>query len=290
MLTRMHELKRVLVVGAGTMGSQIALQTALSGRYDVTLVDTVAGQLESARAQSRKLLDRSVEKQRITKEKADAALERIEDSNDLARSAAQADLVIEAVIENFDAKKSVFEDLGKNAEKDAILASNSSTIAISRLADVTGRPEQCCNMHFFHPVTVMQLCEVVRGPKTSDQTVAAAMDFVHSIDRTPVLLQKEIWGFIVNRILFAASEEAMRLYEGGYASAEDIDIAVQKGLNWPMGPFHLLDFSGLDIFFGAMQDRHRLGEGPEPPALLKTLVDEGRLGRKTGKGFFDYSN
>jgi 3-hydroxybutyryl-CoA dehydrogenase len=285
----MHELKRVLVVGAGTMGSQIALQTALSGRYEVTLVDTVAGQLERSRAQNHKLLDRSVEKQRLTREKADEALERIADSNDLAKSAARADLVIEAVIENFDAKKSVFEDLGKDARPEAILASNSSTIAISRLADATGRPERCCNMHFFHPVTVMQLCEVVRGPKTSQDTVETAMEFVRSIDRTPVLLNKEIWGFIVNRILFAASEEAMRLYEGGYASAEDIDIAVQKGLNWPMGPFHLLDFSGLDIFYGAMQDRHRLGEGPEPPALLKKLVEEGRLGRKTGKGFFDYN-
>jgi 3-hydroxybutyryl-CoA dehydrogenase len=288
MLTRMHELKRVLVVGAGTMGSQIALQTALSGRYEVTLVDTVAGQLERARAQNRRLLDRSVEKQRLSREMADEALKLIDDSDNLAKSASTADLVIEAVIENFDAKKSVFEDLGRHAPATAILASNSSTIAISRLADAAGRPERCCNMHFFHPVTVMQLCEVVRGPKTSDDTVETAMEFVRSINRTPVLLNKEIWGFIVNRILFAASEEAMRLYEGGYASAEDIDIAVQKGLNWPMGPFHLLDFSGLDIFYGAMQDRHRLGEGPEPPALLKKLVDEGRLGRKTGKGFFDY--
>ncbi|HSS60774.1 MAG TPA: 3-hydroxyacyl-CoA dehydrogenase family protein [Candidatus Limnocylindrales bacterium] len=284
----MHELKRVLVIGAGTMGSQIALQTALSGRHDVTLVDTVAGQLDRARAQNRKLLDRSVEKDRLTRQAADEALARIADSNDLGRSAANADLVIEAVIENFDAKKTVFEDLGRHANPDAVLASNSSTIAISRLADFTGRPELCCNMHFFHPVTVMQLCEVVRGPKTSDETVESAMDFVRSINRTPVLLQKEIWGFIVNRVLFAASEEAMRLLEGGYASAEDIDIAVQKGLNWPMGPFHLLDFSGLDIFYGAMQDRHRLGEGPEPPELLRKLVDQGRLGRKTGKGFFDY--
>jgi len=182
----------------------------------------------------------------------------------------------------------VFESLGKHARKDAILASNSSTIAISRLADFTGRPDRCCNMHFFHPVTVMQLCEVVRGPKTSDATVAAAMDFVRSIDRTPVLLQKEIWGFIVNRILFAASEEAIRLLEGGYASADDIDVAVQKGLNWPMGPFHLLDFSGLDIFYGAMKDRHRQGEGDEAPELLRKLVEEGHLGRKTRKGFFEY--
>jgi 3-hydroxybutyryl-CoA dehydrogenase len=284
----MHELKRVMVVGAGTMGSQIALQTALSGRYDVTLVDTVAGQLDRARAQSRKLLDRSVEKGRLTKQQAELALGRIDHSGDLAASAPNADLVVEAVIENIDAKRSVFEVLGKHARQDAILASNSSTIAISRLADVAGRPERCCNLHFFHPVTVMQLCEVVRGPKTSDDTVQTAMEFVRSIDRTPVLLKKEIWGFIVNRILFAASEEAMRLLEGGYASAEDIDIAVQKGLNWPMGPFHLLDFSGLDVFYGAMQDRHRLGEGGEAPEVLRRLVDEGRLGRKTGKGFFQY--
>jgi len=288
MLTRMNELKRVLVVGAGTMGSQIALQTALSGRYDVTLADSVEGQLERARAQNTRLLDRSVEKGRLTQEVASKALARIKNSNDLASAAGHADLIIEAVVEDFDVKQAVFKTLGQHAGKDAILASNSSTIAISRLADFTGRPELCCNMHFFHPVTVMQLCEVVRGPKTSEATIETAMEFVRSIDRTPVLLQKEIWGFIVNRILFAASEEALRLLEGGYASAEDIDTAVQKGLNWPMGPFHLLDFSGLDIFYGAMQDRHRQGEGPDAPELLRKLVEEGHLGRKTGKGFFDY--
>jgi len=284
----MNELKRVLVVGAGTMGSQIALQTALSGRHDVTLVDTVPGQLERARTQNRRLVDRSVEKGRLTHDVADQALERITDSGDLATAAAKADLVIEAVIENFDAKKSVFQALGEHAKDDAILASNSSTIAISRLAEFAGHPERCCNMHFFHPVTVMQLCEVVRGPKTSEETVSAAMEFVRSIGRTPVLLKKEIWGFIVNRILFAASEEAMRLLEGGYASAEDIDVAVQKGLNWPMGPFHLLDFSGLDIFYGAMKDRQAQGEGGDAPEVLRKLVEQGRLGKKTGKGFFEY--
>ena len=284
----MAELKTVLVVGAGTMGSQIALQTALSGRYDVTLVDSVEGQLERARAQNTRLMDRAVEKERIKPDAAKQALARITDQQDLAAALGAADLVIEAVIEDFDAKKGVFKALGEHAKKDAVLASNSSTIAISRLAEFTGRPERCCNMHFFHPVTVMQLCEVVRGPKTSEATARTAMEFVRSIDRTPVLLQKEIWGFIVNRILFAASEEAMRLLDGGYATAEDIDIAVQKGLNWPMGPFHLLDFSGLDIFYGALKDRHRQGEGADAPELLKKLVEAGHLGRKTGKGFFDY--
>ncbi len=284
----MGELKRVVVVGAGTMGSQIALQTALSGKYHVTLVDSVHGQLERAKAQNQKLVDRSVEKGRLTAEQAKAAMERIHDSDSLARPAGDAQIVIEAVIEDFDAKKGVFTELSKHAAKDAILTSNSSTIAISRLAEYSGSPERCCNTHFFHPVTVMQLCEVARGPMTSDETVATAMDFVRSIDRTPVLLRREIWGFIVNRILFAASEEAIRLLEGGYASAEDIDIAVQKGLNWPMGPFHLLDFSGLDIFYGAMKDRHRQGEGDDAPPVLEKLIKEGKLGRKTGEGFFKY--
>jgi 3-hydroxybutyryl-CoA dehydrogenase len=286
---RMAQIRNVLVVGSGTMGSQIALQTAFSGHYDVTLVDSKPEQLERAVEQNQKLVARGVEKGRLTQEQGTAALGRLRTSTDLAGSAALADLAIEAIYENLDAKREVFQALDQNAPPGTVLASNSSTIAISRLAEVTERPEDCCNTHFFHPVTVMQLCEVVRGPKTSDRTVEVAMEFVRSIDRVPVLINKEVHGFVVNRILFAAAEEAMRLYEGGYASAEDIDTAVKKGLNWPMGPFELLDFSGLDIFYGALEDRARLEGGPGAPAILKEKIDQGHLGRKTGKGFFDYA-
>jgi 3-hydroxybutyryl-CoA dehydrogenase len=284
----MTQIKRVAVVGAGTMGSQIALQTAYSGRYDVMLVDADADQLARATEQSRKLAARTVEKGRLSPAQADAALGRIHTSTSLGEAAASADLAIEAIFENLDAKLEVFEELGRTAPGHAILASNSSTIAISRLAPASGRPDRCCNTHFFHPVTVMQLCEVVRGPQTSDETIASALEFVRSIDRVPVLVRKEVHGFIVNRVLFAAAEEAMSLLEGGYASAEDIDTAVKKGLNWPMGPFELLDFSGLDIFYGALEDRHRLGEGPPAPRVLAQKIEKGELGRKTGRGFFEY--
>jgi len=278
---------KLAVIGAGSMGAQIAQQAALHG-VEARLQDKSPEQLQRAIELNRGHLMRRVEKGNLDQREAEESLSRVRTTPNLGDAVADADFVIEAVFEDLGLKRAVFAALDKAAPPAAILASNSSTIAISRLAEFTARPEQCCNMHFFHPVTVMQLCEVVRGPKTSDATVETAMEFVRSIDRTPVLLQKEIWGFIVNRILFAASEEAMRLLEGGYASAEDIDIAVQKGLNWPMGPFHLLDFSGLDIFYGAMKDRHRQGEGDDAPELLRKLVEDGHLGRKTGKGFFDY--
>jgi 3-hydroxybutyryl-CoA dehydrogenase len=286
----MAEITRVAVVGAGTMGSQIGLQTAYAGRHQVTLVDSSAEQLERAAAERAHLVRRAVERGRLTDERAEDALGRIEATTDLATAVGSADLVIEAVFEELDAKRHVWSQLGMHARPDALLASNSSTIAISRLVDGVPAPERCCNMHFFHPVTVMQLCEVVRGPRTSDETVRAAMDFVRSIDRVPVLVNREVHGFIVNRILFAAAEEAFHLLEGGYATVEDIDTAVKKGLNWPMGPFEVLDFSGLDVFYGALEDRRRLEGGPGAPAALEDHVARGELGRKTGRGFYDYSS
>ena len=284
----MAEIKQVVVVGAGTMGSQIALQTALSGRYSVRLVDAERRQLERATEQNEKLVARAVERGRLDSEQGRKALAAVESTSDLGKAVQDADLVIEAVFEDFDVKREVFERADRAAPEHAIIASNSSSIAISRLAAATSRPDRCCNMHFFHPVTVMQLCEVVEGPQTSPQTVETAMAFVLSIDRTPVHVRKEIHGFIVNRILFAALEEAVRLYRGGYAGFEDIDTAVRSGLNWPMGPFQLMDFSGIDVIVGVMADRHRLGEGPDADELLKDKVERGELGRKAKKGFYEY--
>jgi 3-hydroxybutyryl-CoA dehydrogenase len=284
----MAPFKKLAVVGAGTMGSQIALQTAYSGLYEIALIDSSPEQLLKAREQNEKLVWRAVEKGRLTADRAQTALDRIQPATDL-EALSGAGMVIEAVFEDLGAKQGVWRQLNLHAPPDAVLASNSSTIAISRLAEQTDRPEKCCNMHFFHPVTVMELCEVVRGPSTADETVDRAVEFVRSIGRVPVVMNKEIHGFIVNRILFAAAEEALHLLEEGYASAEDIDVAVKKGLNWPMGPFELLDFSGLDIFYGALEDRRKLEGGPGAPTVLKEMVARVELGRKTGRGFHDYA-
>jgi 3-hydroxybutyryl-CoA dehydrogenase len=284
----MAPFEKLAVVGAGTMGSQIALQTAYSGLYEIALIDSSPEQLLKAREQNEKLVWRGVEKGRLTADRAQSALDRIQPATDL-EAVSGAGMVIEAVFEDLGAKQGVWRQLNLHAPPEAVLASNSSTIAISRLAAQTDRPEKCCNMHFFHPVTVMELCEVVRGPSTADETVDRAVEFVRSIGRVPVVMNKEIHGFIVNRILFAAAEEALHLLEEGYASAEDIDVAVKKGLNWPMGPFELLDFSGLDIFYGALEDRRKLEGGPGAPTVLKEMVARGELGRKTGRGFHDYA-
>ena len=277
------------VVGAGSMGAQIAQQAALEG-IEVRLHDTSDEQLRKAEDSNRGHVRRRVEKGRLAREDAEAALARVHATTDLAEAARDADVVIEAVFEDLGVKRSIFAELDHLAPAGAVLASNSSTMGISKIADATSRPQQCVNMHFFYPVLVMDLVEVVRGPQTSDETVDRAMRLAREMGRTPVLLNKEIDGFIVNRILHAATQEAYRLLDAGVAGFEDIDTAVEKGLNWPMGPFRLGDFSGLDVTYNARLHMFKStgDERYRPSPQLEAKVKSGKLGRKTGEGWYRY--
>ena len=280
---------KLAVIGAGSMGAQIAQQAALHD-VEVVLQDKDEAQLGKARESNRGHLARRVEKGKLSQANAEVALERVGTTMDLGQAVFEADFVIEAVFEDIEAKRAIFEAVDGLAPPDAILASNSSTIGISKLADVTRRPERCLNMHFFYPVLVMDLVEIVRGPKTSDDAVERAVALARQIGRTPVVLNKEIDGFIVNRILHAATQEAYRLLDADVASFEDIDIAVEKGLNWPMGPFRLGDFSGLDVTYNARLHMYRsTGDVRyKPSPQLEAKVTAGKLGRKTGEGWYTY--
>jgi 3-hydroxybutyryl-CoA dehydrogenase len=280
---------KLTVVGAGSMGAQIAQQAALHG-VEVSLHDQDEAQLQKARESNRGHLARRVEKGRLSQADAAAALDRVRPTTDLGAAVHETDVVIEAVFEDLELKRRIFRELDEAAPADAVLASNSSTMGISKIADVTRRADRCLNMHFFYPVLVMDLVEIVRGPMTSDETVDRAMSLAREMGRTSVLLNKEIDGFIVNRILHAATQEAYRLLDAGVASFEDIDTAVEKGLNWPMGPFRLGDFSGLDVTYNARLHMYRAtgDERYKPSPQLEAKVKAGKLGRKTGEGWYRY--
>ena len=284
-------MTRLAVVGGGFMGSQIATQAALHG-IEVRLQDVSAEQLEKSMTANRGHLQRRVDKGRLTTADLEAALARVRTTTDLAEAVRDAEVVIEAVVEDLDVKRQVFSELDELAPPEAVLASNSSTMVISKLAGATGRPDRCANMHFFSPVLVMELCEVVMGPQTSEATAKRCLALVREMGRTPVLVRKEIDGFIVNRILHAATQEAYRLLDGGVAEFQDIDTAVEKGLNWPMGPFRLGDFTGLDVTYNARLHIYRTTGDPnyKPSPRLREKVEKGELGRKTGKGWYDYSS
>ena len=282
---------RLLVVGAGTMGAQIALQAALQG-IGVALVDVAPPQLQRAIAGNRQWLERRVEKGKLDSEHAQAAQERVHATTDLPSAAQESAWAIEAVVEDAAVKCAVFTELDLALPSGAGIATNSSNIVVSRLASATRRPQLCCNMHFFHPVLVMDMCEVGRGPDTSDETVQRALAWSRRMGRTSVVVEREVDGLIVNRILGAASREAFTLLAGGVATPDDIDTAVRTGLNWPMGPFELADFSGIDTVLGVRRDRMLREREPGDEAtveILERLVAAGRLGRKSGRGFYDYA-
>jgi len=286
-----QDIKRLCVVGGGTMGSQIAMLCALKG-YEVTLHDITDDQLKKAMDSNKGHLKRRVERGKMTQAQMDEAFERITCTTSLEVAASDADFVIEAVFEKIDVKKEVFSRLDEICPSHTVLATNSSYFPNSLFAPATKRPDKLVNMHFFHPALVMRLVEVMPGEKTSsEETVSITAELAKKIDKVPIVLEKEIPGFVVTRILWAIRREAYYLLESGVASFQDIDTGCELGLNHPMGPFRLADLSGLDINYNSMMELYKQTNDPKdlPPKSLRERVERGNLGRKTGKGFYDYT-
>lgn len=271
------------------MGSQIGAVCAIAG-YSVTVQDISEEMLQKAEKQLAGRLDRNVEKERVTRAEADEALARLTFTTNLEEAARDADFVIEAAVEKLDIKRELFTKLDELTPEHTILATNSSTIESSRVADATNRPDRVCNMHFFNPALVMKCVEVVRNPETSDATIDATVALTERINKAPVLLEKEIPGFVANRILHALANEAVSLYESGVASFEDIDTACRTALGHPMGPFELMDLTGIDIAHDVRMVKYERS-GDEEDLPKKSIVERyerGDLGRKTGRGWYSY--
>ena len=284
-----EEIRSVVVLGAGTMGSQIAAVSALAG-YTTSLVDIQQKQLDRAREQLRQRLDRDVEKGRRDRGAVDEAWSRLALTTDRDRVAASADLVIEAAVEDLSVKRSIFADLDRVCPPHTLLATNSSNIVSSRVADATGRPGKVCNLHFFNPALVMACVEIVPHEGTDPETVEAASAFVESLGKTPVKLKREVPGFLANRLLNALRREALDLYEGGVADFEDIDLAAKTALGPPMGPFELMDLVGIDVVhLIRLAEYEQTGDPAALPARsIKEKYEAGDFGRKTGRGWYEY--
>ncbi|AEG13962.1 3-hydroxybutyryl-CoA dehydrogenase [Desulfofundulus kuznetsovii DSM 6115] len=284
------DVKSICVVGAGNMGHQIALCAAIAG-FKVTCTDINQEVLQKAEKFADTYLPERVAKGKLSEDDATAARARLSFTGDLTEAAKDADLVIEAVLEKLDLKRQIFAQLDKICPAHTILATNSSYIVSSKIADVTGRPEKVCNMHFFNPALVMKLVEVVKGPHVSDETAQTVMEVCRKMGKTPVLLKKEIYGFLVNRIVSAIKNEALYLYDMGIASYEDIDTAVVLALGHPMGPFRLLDLTGIDLTYYISMERYQETGDPryKPSPIIVEKFLKKEWGRKTGKGFYDYT-
>ena len=287
--TGIENISTILVIGAGTMGRQIAMTAALAG-YATTIQDISEDGLAGARAELEEWAAGRVAKGKLDEETAAAALGALTYSTDLEASAANADFVIEAATERLDIKTQIFERLGKIAPAHAILATNSSTLGSSKVAGATGRADRVCNMHFFNPALVMKCVEVVRHETTSDATVETTMELARRLGKEPVLINREIPGFVANRLMGAVRREALFLADAGVASIEDIDTTARTALGYPMGPFALMDLVGLDVVNFIDQATYAETGAAEdaPNPRIAALVAEGKLGRKSGVGFYDY--
>jgi 3-hydroxybutyryl-CoA dehydrogenase len=285
------EVKKVAVLGAGLMGHGIAQVAAQAAKYEVSLRDVKQEFLDNGMNMIKKSLQSFLKKEKISEKEVDETLKRIRPTLDLKEAVTGADLIIEAVPENVELKKNMYREVEKFAPEDALIGSNTSSISITELASATRRPEQFCGMHFFNPPQLMRLIEIIRGVKTSDETINAIIEVTKRMGKEPVVVNKDCPGFVVTRVLIPALNEAMYLVWEGIAEPKDIDKAIKLGLNWPMGPFTLLDYLGLDTVLsitGVFQNE--IGDPKYRPCpLLRQMVKAGLLGRKTGKGFYDWT-
>ena len=285
----MSEIRRVAVVGAGTMGAGIAQVFAMA-EFEASLFDLTNEQLERGTGAIRTMLAKGVSRGKVTVEQEAAALKRVSTTTDLASAVENADLVIEAVPEQMDIKRKVFTQITAACKPTTLLASNTSSLSITELASATDRPERFLGMHFFNPVPVMKLLEIVVGRETSDETLALARDLGERIGKTTIVV-KDMPGFATSRLGIALGLEAIRMLQQGVASASDIDTAMELGYGHPMGPLKLTDLVGLDVRLDIARylESKLGGDTFSPPELLVEMVGMGSLGKKTGRGFYDWT-
>lgn len=283
------EIKKVGILGAGAMGNGIAQLAAQIG-CEVVMRDIEDAFVERGMKSIDKFLSKSVEKGKLEAKEKDTIMGRIKGTTDMG-DLKGVDFVVEAVIEDLDLKKKVFKELDELCRPEVVLSSNTSSMSITEIAAATSRPEKICGMHFFNPAPLMRLVEIIRGYYTSDETVAVATELAKKMGKVTVEVKKDSPGFIVNRIMMPHFLEAIKMVEEGIASIEDIDTAVKNGLNYPMGPFELMDLTGIDIAQYVTEYFHKeLNQELKwiAPNLMKSMIKAGKLGRKTGAGWYDY--